>query len=225
MARIDRFTPTSIVTRQVVLTFIGLVGATAALCVLFLSMRAVMDIGGVCASGNTPYNPRVPCPNGVPGLLMGSIFGGLIALAIYAVSTFAINIVLLGWPALFISLGFNFFDYGISPPADFGDGPVWGWIICGIVFVLMGGVPLLVWIGAVMQGRESRIRNMDPQLTLRQRLNMSTGSTPPADPEAAQRTQRTYAIVLHVVGIVVGIWAGMELYEWATGTDVSIGFR
>lgn len=225
MARIDQYTPSSIVARKVVWTFVGLVGATVALCVLFLSMRAVMDIGGVCASGNTPYTPRVPCPSGVPGLLVGSIFLGLIAIGIYAVNTFSLNLVLLAWPALFLSLGFNFWDYGISPPEDFGDGPVWGWIICGIVFVLMGGVPLVLWIGAVLRGRESRISSLDPQTRLRQRLNLSTGGTPPPDPDAAQRKQRTYAIVLHVVGIIVGIWAGIRLYEAVTGSDVSIGFR
>jgi hypothetical protein len=225
MTRIDQFTPTSVVGRKVALTLVGLVGVTASLCVLFLSMRAVMDIGGVCASGNTPYTPRVPCPKGVSGLLVGSIFGGLIFLGLYAVNTFSLNLTLLAWPALFISLGFNFWDYGISPPEDFGEGPVWGWIVCGVVFVLMGGVPLLVWIGAVMRGRESRIRNLDPQTSLRQRLNMSTGGNPPPDPEAAQRTQRVYAIAIHVAGIVLGIWAGMELYEAVTGSDVSIGFR
>jgi len=157
--------------------------------------------------------------------LVGSIFLGLIALAIYAINTFSINLVLLAWPALFLSLGFNFFDYGISPPPEFASGAEAGWIICGIVFVLMGGVPLVLLIFAVLKGRESRIRNLYPQMSLRQRLNMSTGGTPPPDPDATQRKQRTYAIVLHVVGIVVGIWAGMELYEAVTGSDVSIGFR
>jgi hypothetical protein len=41
------------------------------------------------------------------------------------------------WSALFLSLGWNFWEYGLA------DGPVWGWIICGVVFVLMGGLPLM----------------------------------------------------------------------------------
>lgn len=41
------------------------------------------------------------------------------------------------WPALFLSLAYNFFDYGVR------GGVNGGWIVCGIVFALMGVVPLL----------------------------------------------------------------------------------
>lgn len=50
-----------------------------------------------------------------------------------------INLVaLLFWPAIFLSLGWNFMEYGFFS----GEGLVWGWIICGVVFVLMGGLPV-----------------------------------------------------------------------------------
>lgn len=49
---------------------------------------------------------------------------------------------LLAWPALFLSLGWNFLEFGLDPPG--GGGPEWGWLICAIVFGLMGGVPLLL---------------------------------------------------------------------------------
>jgi hypothetical protein len=54
---------------------------------------------------------------------------------------------LLAWPGLFLSLGWNFLEYGIAPPADLGaDGPEWGWVIPGLMFVAMGAVPLwLAW--------------------------------------------------------------------------------
>ncbi len=224
MTRIDSFTPRSTIARRAVLTFVGLAGACVGLVLLFLSMRAVMDVGGVCASGNTPYQPRVQCPSGVPGLMIGGIFGGLIALGMYAVSTFGINLTLLAWPALFISLGFNFADYGINPPEGFGDGASWGWIVCAVVFLLMGGVPLAIGIGAVLRGRESRVRSIDQQ-ALRTRLRLGAAGAPPLDAEAQQRKQRTLAIGLHVAGIAAGIWAGIELFEWATGSSVSIGFR
>src|SRR5436190_15088757 len=51
----------------VVLIFVGLAGGTAALTILFLSMRAVMRIGGFCASGG-PYQIQTQCPKGVPGV-------------------------------------------------------------------------------------------------------------------------------------------------------------
>ena len=224
MTRIDSFTPTSTVLRRAVLTFVGLAGACVGLVLLFLCMRAVMDVGGVCASGNTPYQPRVQCPTGVPGLMVGGIFGGLIALGIYAVSTFGLNLTLLAWPALFISLGFNFADYGINPPDGFGDGPSFGWIFCAVIFLLMGGVPLVLWIAAHLQGRESRVQSFD-QGSLRARLRLGAAGAPPLDAEAQQRKQRTLAIILHVAGIAAGIYGGIQLFEWATGSSVSIGFR
>ena len=146
--------------RRSALTFVGLAGASGGLTVMFLSMRSVMDIGGVCASGNTAFQPRHPCPTGVAGSMVGAIFLGLIFLGIYAVNVVGPNLTLLAWPALFLSLGFNFFDYGISPPG--GGGLVFGWLFCGVLFALMGGVPLLFAVHALLTGRETRIKpNVD----------------------------------------------------------------
>ena len=227
MTKVDAFTPSSTMARRAVLTFVGIAGACAGLSVLFLCMRSIMDIGGVCASGNTPFQPRVQCPSGVPGLMIGSIFLGLLALGVYAISTFEINLTLLAWPALFLSLGFNFADYGINPPPGFGSGASAGWIVCAVVFFLMGGIPLVLWIAAVVHGHESRVRSLDPQESLRQRLRMSAAGAPsPASDGATRpRSLRTYAIVLHLAGIAAGIYGGMQLFEWVTGSKVSIGFR
>jgi hypothetical protein len=52
------------------------------------------------------------------------------------------KLVALAWPALFLALGWNFLEYAFDPPPP-EDGVIWGWLICGIVFVAMGGVPLL----------------------------------------------------------------------------------
>jgi hypothetical protein len=50
---------------------------------------------------------------------------------------------LLAWPALFLSLGWNFLEFGVQPP---GGGLAWGWLVPGVMFVLMGGGPLwLAW--------------------------------------------------------------------------------
>jgi hypothetical protein len=62
---------------------------------------------------------------------------------------------LLAWPALFLSLGWNFLEYGVDPP-DGSANVVWGWLFCGVLFVLMGGLPLLFGISAALHGRESR---------------------------------------------------------------------
>lgn len=105
-----------------------------------------MDIGGACASGG-PFVPVQPCPDGVPLLMMLGVFGlfGFGGLGFYAgakVGGAWIGLPLLAWPGLFLSLGWNFLEYGFWPPG--GDGWEWGWLVPGILFVLMGGVPLAI---------------------------------------------------------------------------------
>lgn len=68
---------------DLVLYLLGVVGLAASLTFVFLGMRAVMDVGGFCAEGG-PYEIQTPCPEGVPLLMIGGIFGlflfgGLIA--------------------------------------------------------------------------------------------------------------------------------------------------
>jgi hypothetical protein len=225
MTQVDAYTPTSWIVRRGVLMVIGLAAATVGLVLLFLAMRAVMEIGGSCASGNTPFEIQRQCPTGVAGLMIGGIFGGLIGLGLYAVNTIGPNLTLLGWPALFISLGYNFADYGINPPEGFGGGASVGWLVCAVLFFLMGGVPLALWITSVMRGRETKVPTTIDQTTLRERLRMSTGNAPSPDPAARQRMLRRVAIALQCAAIVGGIFAGMELFEWATGSKVSFGFR
>jgi len=121
-----------------ILVTAGLV--TASLTALFLGMRSVMDIGGTCASGG-PYEIEKPCPGHVAALLPASIWAGLIFTGLYVVVALKWGVpsfVSLLWPALFLSLAYNFFDYAVR-----GDTVQVGWLLCGIVFGLMGAVPLL----------------------------------------------------------------------------------
>ncbi|MEZ5186206.1 MAG: SHOCT domain-containing protein [Candidatus Nanopelagicales bacterium] len=130
--------------RRILVMFLGLIIVSTGLTLVFLSMRAVMDIGGSCASGG-PYVIAQPCPEGTAALLPLGIIGGLIGLWMYAVTSSKLpgpRLTLLAWSALFLSLGWNFWEYGLNPP-DGSQGLVWGWIICGVVFVAMGGLPLL----------------------------------------------------------------------------------
>ena len=53
---------------------------------------------------------------------------------------------LLAWPGLFLSLGWNFLEYGFWPPG--GGGWEWGWLIPGFIFLIMGGAPLVFAWGA-----------------------------------------------------------------------------
>src|SRR4051812_25668408 len=105
------------------------------LTVLFLGMRTVMDIGGSCGSVGTPA-----CPNSgalVPvGIWAGLIFAGLYVWQ--CVKHRVPSLVSLLWPALFLSLGYNFFDYAFK-----NSNIEAGFLICGVVFALMGGLPLI----------------------------------------------------------------------------------
>jgi Short C-terminal domain len=131
--------------RAAVAIFISLGLVSTALTMLWLGMRAVMDIGGFCAEGG-PFVIEHHCPKGVAAIMPLSIWGGVIAGGVYVWQTIkhkVPSLVWLFWPALFLSLGWNFLQYGVDPPGV-ATGLVWGWLVCGIVFALMGAVPLLV---------------------------------------------------------------------------------
>lgn len=141
--------PRPVAARRVVTIWLSLAAAAAGITMLFMGMRAVMDIGGVCASGASPFPISRPCPTGAPLLVIGGIWLGIIGAVAYVFLSLGAGIPSLAgllWPALFLALGWNFLEYAFAPPV--GTGPVWGWLIPGVLFVLMGGVPL--WF--VIQG-------------------------------------------------------------------------
>jgi hypothetical protein len=145
--------------------------------------------------------------------MIGSIFLGLLFLGVYAFSAVGPNLTLLAWPALFLSLGWNFLDYGINPP-DGSDDAVWGWLICGVVFVLMGGLPLIFGITAVLNGRQTRV--MRARTSLVDRYSRS-GSV-----VLEGRALWRYGLMLQLAAMAVGIWAGIQVFEWGSGSTVSI---
>jgi hypothetical protein len=125
-------------------SLIGIGGFALCLVLVSQGMRSVEKIGGNCASGG-PYAIARPCPSGVPGLLTGGIFAGLFFLALFGFCVSSQGRVVLGlaWPALFLTLGWNFLDYGIHPPG--GGGISFGFLIPAVLFIIMGAVPLY-WV-------------------------------------------------------------------------------
>jgi Short C-terminal domain len=128
-----------------VLYVVGLVVLAAATTAAYLAMRDVMAIGGSCASGG-PYEIATPCPKGTGTLMVGGIFGWFVGAGLTAVAGSQLPggygaLALAAWPALFLSLGWNFLDFGFDPAGGGGtDGSL---VFCGVLFFLMGGVPLL----------------------------------------------------------------------------------
>lgn len=122
--------------------FVSAVGVSASLTVLFLGMRSVMEIGGACADGG-PFVPVRPCPGGVPLLMVAGVWLGLLFAAVYFWQSLSHGVPSLAgllWPALFLSLGWNFLEFGLDPPG--AEGVAWGWLVCAALFFAMGGVPL-----------------------------------------------------------------------------------
>src|SRR5512136_2222684 len=106
-------------------------GFAFCLTILYISMRRILDLGGFVASGG-PYAIAHPAPGWV-WIVPLSIFAGAgfaVGGAFLARRAGGLNPLLLAWPALFTSLGWNFLEYGFHAPG--GKGLVWGWIICGV---------------------------------------------------------------------------------------------
>jgi len=161
--------------------FVGLAGVVAALTVMFLSMRSVMSIGGSCASGNQPFEVSHPCPAGVALLLPASIWVALIFLGMYVWQSArhkAPSLLSLAWPALFLSLGWNFLDFGLHPPGGQG-GVAVGFLVCAVLFGLMGGLPLLYALPATVRHFTGRTPHPTPVPSLLNSACRPTWTTVP----------------------------------------------
>lgn len=140
----------------VITYLVGIAVLAFALTCLWLSMRAVMGLGGACASGG-PFVPAVECPDAVAILTPLSIFGLIIGVGLALWGSVSLGggwvaLVGLAWPALFLSLGWNFLEFGLRPPGGEPGEVVWSWLFCAVIFGVMGGAPLAVAIWGARAG-------------------------------------------------------------------------
>jgi hypothetical protein len=175
----------------------GVALGTMSLTLVFLGMRSVMEIGGACAEGG-PYVPIQPCPDGAPLALFGGVFGlfGAAGLMIWFGSRLGggyVSLVFLGWPALFLSLGFNFIQFGLNPP--FGTGVEWGFLVPGVMFWAMAIVPLVIGIlgwRAARAGRTTHssttVNRLQQSVTLPDRVEFAPNSFGTARPTTPARS-------------------------------------
>jgi hypothetical protein len=166
----------------VLLTCVLLVAVT--LTWTYLGMRAVMDVGGTCAEGG-PYVVAQPCPSGawlisiaIPVLVSAAMLGSFVALRLGAP-----GLLVPMWAFLFGSLGWNFLEYGFGD-----DGPVAGWIVCGVVFELMA----LPALGVMLAGARFPL------------AGLTRVATAERGPQAAWYIAY---VVLGALGLAVGTWS------------------
>ena len=122
-------------------------GAAFCITCLYLAIRGLMGLGGRVSSGAGP--------GGAPDwiwVVPVSIILGLIFIFISAAFSHRVDgpsLFLPAWSGIFLSLGYNFLDFGFNPQglAD-KPGPIGALVACGIVFVIMGAVPVAISIKA-----------------------------------------------------------------------------
>jgi hypothetical protein len=136
---------------------VGMAGIAGSITVVFLGMRSVLDVGGQCASGG-PYVIAVPCPDGTWTLPL-AVFAGLGFAFLAAAGGSKIGGIYatlpgLAWVGLFCSLGFNFLQWGIAPPADPTVDTSGGLVFVGLglMFEVMGIAPLVTTLWAMRPG-------------------------------------------------------------------------
>ncbi len=117
---------------------------TACFTLLFQISLAVMALGGSCASGG-PYQIAVQCPDNV-WLAPVSIWAGLgsVALSVAIAQGFGTPLTTWAWPILFVGLGGAFLASFVIALDITG-------LIIGIMFVVMGLIPLAIELRASPQ--------------------------------------------------------------------------
>jgi len=138
------------------LFYLTIFGVAFCITCLYCGMRGVMPLGGMVAAGG-PYVIAHPAPSWV-WVMPLSVITGIICffLNLFSYDENDINLMPLAWPGLFLSLGWNFLEFAFTPP---GGGMAWSWLICGVMFVLMGGLPLLLAFRAAREKIRSRLQN------------------------------------------------------------------
>lgn len=163
---------------------------------LFQISLAVMALGGYCASGG-PYVIAVQCPDNV-WLAPISIWVGLgsVAISLFLARGFGTPLTTWGWPVLFVGLGGAFLtSFALS-------GDLTGLFI-GIMFVVMGLVPLVIELRASVQRvflgtRDASGTRFAEGRNARQSL-LSTAPKP--DEDTVKPRARDYALSLGITAV------------------------
>lgn len=113
---------------------VGVAGLASVVTVLYCVMQAVLGSGGVRGTGGS-----------VAYVIVGGLFFSVLA-ARGAFLLRAPGVVLLSWPIASLAVAVNFLRYGVNPPGAASVST--GWIFSGILFALLGLVPIaaMIWL-------------------------------------------------------------------------------
>ncbi|MCP4647058.1 MAG: hypothetical protein GY852_04880 [bacterium] len=135
-----------------------------AISTIYQGMRFVMFLGGFVARGG-PYEIAHPAPDWIwifpvsMFLLMFSLFGSLAVSA----KTRGPNLMSLSWSAIFLSLGWNFTQLGFGIGISAGEGLIFSWVICALLFIPMGLIPLIFIIKSFYESLSDLDETKDEQ--------------------------------------------------------------
>lgn len=170
----------------------------------------VMQLGGSCASGGA-YEIAVECPDNVAAFAPLSIFGGLIAVTIgvFLARGFGTPLSTWAWPILFIGLGSAFLLAFI-----FGQDVVG--LIIGVMFVIMGLVPLVLEIRGSVQrifiGQRDAEGNQFFEGERARASLLSPGAPNPDDAVPVNAGHWALALGITIVSIALGWLLALSLF-------------
>jgi hypothetical protein len=196
--------------RRVFGIFIGMLGFTLCLTCLYLAMRGVMKLGGFVASGG-PYHIAHPAPAWVwlfPATFMSSVVF-IFLHQINARRIGGLNLLILIWPVVFVTLAENFLEFGFAPA---GGQPniAWAWVFCGVMFIVMGGIPFLVIIRnaiKILRGQAQPIGS-SPLPWLRRGYEQKPQNT------VSHKSVLAALIIANIAAVILGIFLGSQLFHY-----------
>ncbi len=169
-----------------------------ALASVYLGMKGVMRLGGFVATGG-PYEIAHQAPDWVwifpvsIMLIMASIF-----ISLFTASRISgPNIMAFSWSALFILLGWNFVEFGFG--IGMGGNLVPAWIICAVVFIAMGLIPLIIILRSFWR-------------SICQRSKDNYGADTEMSPASGQLAW-SKSLILQVALSVGGFWLGWVFFR------------
>lgn len=193
--------PARVPTRAMALVALSAFGIPFCLTLLFFAMRVVMVTEGGFVAVGGPYEIAHPAPTWVwvfpVSIVAGMAFGGLNVIATGRAGGF--DLVIPAWSATFLSLGWNFLEFGLRPP---GGGLAWGWIICAVAFLPMGAIPL--WGLVTGRGFTSLVASVRSDASRRIAVDRS-------------RAFSVAYAVMNVVAILSGVAAGWAFFRAIAG--------